>query len=192
MSVTKSPNAVVYRVQNNGEWATIVLEQWSQKPESDIRPYRYMGELLIYSSFGRFGYQWTACGQPFMEFLLGLDRDYFMGKMYAGNTTVFDFDDSIASMKEKVRSVRKEQGITHEEARALYEAVESVDYADSDTDFVESCVMADVRGYAGHKCNFDEPWEFVRRKINPQCEGFWREIWPEFCNQLRIDVVPVG
>lgn len=188
MTVTKSPNATVYRVQNNGEWATIVLEAWERKPVSDIRPYTYMGELLIYSSFGRFGYQWTACGTEFKKFLLGLDCGYFMEKMYAGKTTVFDFDLSIKELKEKVRSVRRDGGIDKDEARALYEAVESVDYSDSDADFISACMSADIRDYAGSKCNFDEPWDFVRHTINPQCEGFWREIWPEFCNQLRTEV----
>ena len=187
MSVTKSENAMVYRVQNDGEWATIVMEHWEHRP-SDIRPDRYMGELLVYSSFGRFGYQWTACGRSFIEFLLDLDRDYFMGKMYAGDTTVFDFDLSIAELKRKVRSVRREGGIDKDEARALYEAVESVDYSSTSEDFISACISADIRDFAGSKCDFDEPWDFIRTVINPQCEGFWKTIWPEFCNQLRQEL----
>ncbi len=178
-----------YHIQKDGEWATICINGWHRPDGPSGRTNRtYCGEFLAYTSFGVFGYQWTAMGQPLKEFLLDVELDYFCQKAYAGETTVFDFDQSIKALRDKVLAVRKEQGIDREEARALYEAIDNVDYSQDATEFVSACMSADIRDYAGSKCDFDEPWEFVRRVPNPQCVGFWKTIWPLFCNQLRVDL----
>lgn len=189
MSVTKSVNATVYRVHADGEWATIMMEHWVRKPVSDIQPYHYVGELVIYSSFGRFGYQWGHCGRPFPQFLLDMDMGYFMTKMYAGEVRVFDFEATVADMKRRIRSQRREHSFDRQDARNLYDAVEAISYTSDSSEFC-SALLEDneFRNSDGEGLGFCCPWDITVRKINPQCEGFWKTIWPEFCNQLREEL----
>ena len=193
MSVTKS-TAERYAVHTSGgEYASIVLRDWSRPVNIDqVRTTTYYcGEIQIHSSFGSWANTWTACGVPFKQFLLGAEFEYLFIKFMGTKFRVFDGEASFKSLVEKVLRDRREGGIGKEEARDIYgdldDAQEELE-AGSDS-FVNTLfrLMEDRRGRAFKM--FAEPWDLIVRKPDCQAVGFWREIWPEFTAALREELV---
>lgn len=180
-SVTKSVMET-YTIRNRGEYATIALRCSEAKGEDRY----YTGEILINSSFGSWANYWGACGRPFKEFLQKLDFHYTFGKFMGASLEVFDEDETIADIKRKLIEVRRENRITHEEVRDLWEQVDDIETY-SEESFGNGCREIGSNLGPRHPLHdyFNEPWDLKRTKPDVQATGFWREIWPHFITELK-------
>lgn len=181
MSVTKTI-ADRYTVRNNGEYAAIFVNGWSEAGEKSAR---HLGEIAIHSSFGSWAYQWSACGMPFREFLVKLDRGYLLGKLGGASAYVFDGEAAMKRAYRKVTEARRRREIERGDARDLWDALVDVhdDARSGSTMFVHLLSGIDD----GHKI-FAEPWYMVEQMENPDISGFLRDLWPEFVSVIRAEL----
>jgi hypothetical protein len=207
-SITKDTGFTVYRIRGghgDHEWATIALRAWRVDGTklSGGEP-RECGEIMIYSSFGSWAYQWGHCGVPFYRFLVGADMDYVFTKFMGADLTEFDGDGSVKALRQQVIEHRRFNGWSKETARALWDAIEdrSLQLEASERDFVEACheISSEFdedgigrilnRGAdADDIRNFlSEPWERTTTRIKPAARGFWRDLWPHLVAQLRTEL----
>ena len=193
MSCTKTTDAEVYAVRKDYEWATIMLRCWSRPANVGTpheRPY-YCGEILIHSSYGSWGNTWTACGEPFKEFLLDAEFDYVFTKFMGTRLNVWDGEGSVESLRERLLEWRKTGELTKGEARALWDEIDinETELETSERDFVECAyrMAADIEG-RNVRHFLAEPWELTRDQHDSQAVGFWRELWPEFIATLQAEV----
>jgi len=201
MSVTKHTNVDVYSVRNRGEWATIVVREWSDQREDGSEQHR--GEILINSTFGSWAHYWGAPGTRFRRFLLGLDFGYAFGKFMGLALEQYDGDASMAGLQRKVIESRRRRHISREAARFVWDQIDdhSSELRESQESFITAC------GHIGRECDapwarraistmelddigeiFAEPWYLTETRDHPQAVGFWRDIWPEFCAALRAEL----
>ena len=192
MSVAKS-TAERYAVHTSGgEYASIVLRDWSRPVNTGqgrTGTY-YCGEIQIHSSFGSWGHTWTACAVPFKEFLLDAEFEYVFIKFMGTKFRVFDGEASFKSLVERVLRSRREGEINKYEARDIYADMADVqeELECSSNDFCNA-VFRLVEGRSGRVSRmFAEPWDLMCHKPDPQAVGFWRDIWPEFTTALREEL----
>ena len=183
MSVTRTV-AERYTVRHGGEYAAILLNEWTEPGEKYPR---YLGEIAINSSFGSWANQWSACGMPFRAFLAQLDTGYLMDKLAGASAYVFDGSASMSLAFGKVLKARRQREIDPNEARDLWDALIDVqDEAASGS----SLFIHLLSGIEDKHGILDEPWYMVtEKKENPQLAGFLRELWPEFIAALEADII---
>lgn len=203
MSVTKHTNADVYSVKNKGEWATIVVREWSDRREDGSDWPR--GEILINSTFGSWSQYWNAPGMRFKKFLIGLDFDYVFGRFMGLSLEQFDGDASVAGIQRKVLDMRRRRQVGREEARFVWSEIDerTFELSEGEQSFITAC------GEIRRECEqpwsprtlsriemdelatiFEEPWYEIQKRDDPQAVGFWRILWPEFCGALRAELEP--
>lgn len=206
-SVTRDDSFKAYRVRggwDGHEWATICVRDWTMDGKPVGERTRYCGEILIHSSFGSWGHQWAHLGQPFPEFLLDVEFDYFFTKLMGSDLQVFDGEGSVRHLRQQIVEHRKTADLTKGAARALWQEIDACqnECEDSNASFVEQ--MRDIADRFNDGYSFDseieslseaerdavvqllqEPWELTTTKAHPQATGFWRDLWPVFVEQLR-------
>jgi hypothetical protein len=214
-SVTKDDGFSVYRVRGGRgdyEWATIAVREWCTQPDPMCgNERRQCGEILIYSSFGSWAYQWGHLGRPFRSWLLGCEFGYVFGKFMGDKLMVFDGEASVQYMRQRLIEKRWHRDMDKKIARVVWDelnAHESQAEA-SDRDFVEA--MGDIADRIREGWSIDteipdlfdsekqqayeflqEPWERIMHKNAPQAVGFWRDLWPVFINHLRAELQPAA
>jgi hypothetical protein len=193
MSTTKYNDAEVYSVRKDYEWATIVLRCWS-RPANVGTPHErtyYCGEIIINSTFGCWANVWTACGEPFKQFLLDAEFDYVFTKFMGAKLEVWDGEGSVKSLRRLLLEYRRIGDLDKEEARKLWDEIDANEYEleSSSNDFVEcaSRIADDIDSRGVHRL-LSEPWELTTTQHDHQAVGFWRELWPEFTQALRAEV----
>lgn len=201
MSVTKHTNADVYSVKNKGEWATIVVREWSDRREDGSDWPR--GEILINSTFGSWSQYWNAPGMRFKKFLIGLDFDYAFGRFMGLSLQQFDGDASVAGIQRKVLEMRRRRMVGREEARFVWDEIDTRSYelSEGEHSFITACGEIHLEckepwrsaklskfDLAELATIFDEPWYEIQKRADPQAVGFWRDLWPEFCGALRAEL----
>lgn len=207
-TVTKDEGFAVYRVRTNYEYATIAIREWQGRGIDDTP--RELGEILIYSSFGSWAYQWGHLGRPFKRWLLTAEFDYVFTKFMGTKLRVFDGEGSVKEMRCRVIEKRRYGDIDKPTARALWDELEAneSEAESSERDFVETMSAISQRFEDGWSVDTDdierlserqrnaamqllsEPWERIARKHDHQAVGFWRDIWPVFINYLRAELEP--
>jgi hypothetical protein len=192
MSATVSKDVMeTYRIRNGHDWATIALRTWSRQVNGGADTY-YCGEILINSSFGSWAYVWTACGRPFKEFLVDADFDYVFTKFMGTQLRIFDGEATITGLVRKVLDARRRNLLDAEEARELYDAIES-ERSGMDSSVERYCegvwrIARDLRigeRHPLHREVFSEPYFDTHDRYDPQPVGFWRDIWPAFTAELK-------
>lgn len=193
MSVTKTTDAEVYSVRSKHEWATIMLRCWSRQANVGT-PHEgtyYCGEILINSTFGAWAYVWTACGEPFKQFLMHAEFDYVFTKFMGSRLEVWDGEGSTKSLRRLLLEYRRIGDLDKDEARELWDAINAneSELECSSSDFVNCAErMADEIDCRGVYRLLSEPWEITTTKDDPQAVGFWRELWPEFTAALNAEL----
>jgi hypothetical protein len=169
-----------YTISNVHEYATICIVEWT--PRRDSHGPIYGGEILVNSTFGAFCNSWGHCGQPFKQFLAGLNFNYFMTKCRGMDAEQFDGEKSVRNAKERVTALRRDGTLTREQAREAWDAIEECESEaeHSEYAFVRELYQVDIPGLS-------EPWELVVRSPTPDTVGFWRDIWPEFVAAIRAE-----
>lgn len=188
MSVQRR-SADLYDVRASDEWATIVVRDW-QRPNRNGGVAWFCGEILIHSSFGSWANSWDACGRPFHEFFLGCDMHYFMGKCTSGNLKIYDGEATLKALRARVLDWRRSGRLSHDEAEHLWDGIEISASTIRDDERAMIDEMFDLAKGKGPAVNtfLSEPWELSLHKVNPQIEGFWKVIWPEFCSAIREEL----
>lgn len=166
----------MYRVRVKGESATFCLDQWARDSLGTPARRIYGGELLVHSSFGQFCHTWNSCAVPFKQFLLGIDFDSFMTKCLGKDFLVFDGAASVAKVKQTILEHRREEGISADDARELWDSIEDVGETAVSSEEGFHIALADICGEE----TIGSTSDFVVHVPSSQAVGFWRELWPEF------------
>jgi hypothetical protein len=149
-------------VRAGHEWAYVVADEDT-------------GLFSAHSSFGTFAHIWPPQHRsaPLWQFLARLDLHYFAMKTLGTNGTCLDFDGSIETMKKEVLHYRRRGG-DRGLARDAWDHLESIEQTNS-SDYlsVQVCDSTELLEALG-----DDWWGLVRNRTAPECEGFWRELWP--------------
>lgn len=114
---------------------------------------------------------WTSIGNGTLhEFLIGLDRDYVMNKLFGRHSLEeYDEDRTKDSLREYVIQLRKDGTFTKDGARDIWNEIE---WADS---------MDDIARLEGIEC----PYEFILYKNKRCVDWFWDEIWASFIDHIK-------
>lgn len=193
MSVTKD-TVERYSIRTDHEHASIFIRCWDRManvgtPHEGIY---YCGEIAINSSYGSWGYTWTACGSPFKKFLIGAEFGYVFTKFMGSDLHRFDGPASVREMFTVIARDRREGSMSKSEAREAWDLLdEARDEAECGSrDFGDA-----MRYVAGNlplehpmRDNFNDcmAWPHCT-KYEIQAEGFWKTIWPEFVGALRAE-----
>mgnify|MGYP000659772930 CR=1 FL=1 len=186
----------VYRVRGGHggyEWATICVDGWEVKNGDDTR---YVGEILIHSSYGNWAYQWTHMGQPFYQFLATSERDYVASKFMGSDAYEYDGEGTVQEFRKDVLRQRRSDGMSNEYARAVWDFIDENEsrMETSERDFVEAVeeLHQSLRDemLGGHlplplQYFLSDPYERVMSRLNPAFTNFWKELWPQFINNLQ-------
>lgn len=179
-----------------GEWANITLHCWDRLANAGT-PHEgtyYCGEITIQSSFGTWGHIWTACSNPFKQFLLEAEFDYVFGKFLGAGLHEFDGEGSMRALRRDLIEQRRLSMLDKDEARELWEALKDCEEeaTSSEHDWVNALSQAarDLRqGSPTCAARFlSEPWEHIERRPKPCAVSFWRELWPMFTQALREEL----
>lgn len=192
-----------YTVRVNGEWASIVLRQF-EALGVDNQP-RHIGEILIYSSYGSWGYQWGHLGEPFKQWLLDAERDYVAGKLLGSRAYQFDGEKSVNGLRQSLLEHRRTGDITKNDARSIWDWIEAneIELTSSDREFVEALYRcptdadwkytppgdrwAEPQPERGARYFLDEPYERPRTSLNRDFANFWLRVWPTFIDHLKAE-----
>lgn len=193
MTVTKTTREC-YEVRTgepHGEWANITLHCWDRKIWDDS--IYHCGEITIHSSYGTWGYIWTACGNNFKEFLCDIEFSYAFGKFMGASLMQFNGDASMQGLRHKVIEHRRTAWISKAEARALWDALKECEEEAtcSQNDWVNALnsTASDLcdEGHKEAASMLGEPWEMIRTKPRDCAVNFWRELWPLFIDALKSE-----
>ena len=138
------------------------------------------GRLLIDSTFGVYGYCWTHIGATtsFPEFLVGLDMDYMGIKMLGRDFYEYDYSETRKEIRKHIKRLRREKGLTREEADEEWAMSENVSCEFSYYDWLAESKLPDVYGF--------ESGDLLVKVPNHQWRGFWEKLWvPLFVPELR-------
>lgn len=194
-AVNKSSDMEVYRVRagHKGlEWATICIKGWQGKG-NDGQP-REIGEILIYSSFGCWAYQWGHLGAPFKKWLTETDdRSYIAEKFLGAKARVFDGEKTVRDLRARLIEKRRHDSLTKTEAREIWDYIDDneLQLETGERDFVEGMLEAQTEVVLtdGARRFLSEPWEYRATTMNRQFASFWREIMPVFQQALRDELI---
>lgn len=192
MSVTKTTREC-YEVRAGHEWANITLHCWDRRVNvgTQHEDTHYCGEITIQSSFGCWGYIWTACGSPFKRFLQRIEFDYAFGKFMGEKLRRYDGLATLSNISSQVLRQRRENRLDSHQAHEAWQAIADEDDRiehGSRTDF--GYAMLDIAGALGrdHPMRefFADPCAWpVATRYDAQAESFWRHIWPLFIEALK-------
>lgn len=198
MTVTKTTREC-YEVRENHEWANITLACWDRPANVGTKHEctYYCGEITIQSSFGTWGYVWTACGVPFKQFLMRAEFDYVFTKFMGTKLERHDGDGTFRQVRRDIVEQRRQGSIDRAEAREVWDAVSwERERIESDA---TSCgyALMDVASQIGTKHpmhdSFADPCAWPRvTKHDVQAVGFWRELWPAFVDALKAETQPAA
>lgn len=193
MPVTKATREC-YEVRKDGEWANIMLDCWERRPNFGAPQERvyYCGELVVHSSFGTWGYTWTACASPFKQFLQGVEFAYLFGKFMGVNLDRYDGAATLARLQSDTLAHRRARELTRAQAREAWsEILAESERIKSDA---MSCgyALMDVAERLGREHPMREEladphsWS-LQTAHDLQAVTFWRGLWPLFIAALKAE-----
>lgn len=143
------------------EWATVFVA-----PDREGNS----GTLCVNSTYGAYGYYWSNCGCPFVDFLCNIGTDYLMSKI---SDRVPDSSISEESVKDELTRLWQEKLISKEEKGRLWREV-------SDCDVCNYFTLTDL----------DLPEEFELENIvwtdyPIGAKQFLKVLWPAIVDKLK-------
>lgn len=177
-------DAKVYQLRSikNGDdycsWADITVRGWDGG-----------GTIDIQSDYGSYAYGWHHTGNKnFLEFLLKLDFHYFMGKckMQEGGGYTFDPTASVKDIYSEIVRWRKENGLSKEKARELWNLVNESELDSADT-------IQDIYEYIPPEVfstiYYNDPTALPSNQCeDPGCKFFWSTAWQAACEVWRKEL----
>lgn len=198
MPVTKSVREC-YEVREKHEWANITLKCWD-RPSNVGTQHEctyHCGEITIQSSFGTWGYVWTACGVPLKQFLLRADFDYVFTKFMGTKLERHDGDGTYRQVQRDIIEQRRQHSLDRAEAREVWDAVawerERIESDETSCGYALLEVASQIGLRHPMHDAFADPCAWPRiTKPDSQAVGFWRELWPSFLAELRRETQPAA
>lgn len=179
MKVSKY-QAECYHVSNGCDGASIFLRYW---PRDDGGA---SGYISIVGSFGSFGHYFGNTGTDFKSFLCSCDKYYLTNKFFGLQAKVFDCDKTVETLKRFVISRRRNGGLDSEKARDMFDAIKDADGNNSEEAFFMQLSENMPKFYEW------EIYSHVERIMNPQAEGFFKDLWPGFVAELQSERAAVA
>lgn len=196
MPVTKTTREC-YEVRDSnrgGEWANITLACWDRTANVGTKHegIYYCGEITIQSSFGTWGYIWTACSTPFKHFLTKVEFDYAFTKFMGTKLDRFDGEASAREVCKWITEGRRDGSLSKAEAREAWESFEEVRSMVECSEHDFGAGMMDVARSLDDRHplhdHFADPCGWPRcTKYDVQAQGFWRQLWPLFIEALKAE-----
>jgi hypothetical protein len=121
------------------------------------------------------GCHWWGARGPLSlhEFLLGLDRGYTLGKLFAYRSLdEYDEDTTKAVLRDVVKKGRRSGDWSKDQARDLWDQIEA---ADGDQD---------IARIEGMEC----PYEYIHHRPKNCAGWFWDNVWAAFTDHLRASL----
>ena len=194
MPVTKTTREC-YEVRENHEWANITLACWDRTANVGTKHEGtyYCGEITIQSSFGTWGYVWTACGVPFKQFLMRAEFDYVFTKFMGTKLHRHDGDGTMQQLRRDIIEQRRQGSLDRDEAREAWGAVdwerERIESDETSCDYALMEVASQLGKDHPMREHFADPCAWPRvTKHDCQAVGFWEKIWPEFVAELKKEI----
>lgn len=174
MKITKSKTETYTLIGSHGLWAKINLDCGEQSVN-----------VMISSDYGEYSYFWGSTGYTPKKFLCTIEMDYCMKKLMGGTGNMYDPD-----FKERQKSVNKliiEErlvcNISKETAREAWDKAKSIfEYCGNSDDLYFSEFM-DAEEF--EDIFFDHESIPQDKKLKPQVEMFWNNIWLPFTKELK-------
>lgn len=196
MSVKKTQREC-YEVRANREFANITIDCWDRIANRGTKHEGtyYCGEIVIHSSFGTWGHIWSACGQPFKQFLIEAEFDYVFTKFMGSELSCFDGEAAVREVRREVLEQRRRGELSKDQAREAWDLVTfeegRIETSESDCGYALQDIAAQLdRDHPMHDY-FADPSCWPRAtKHDIQAVGFWRELWPLFVAKLRQEIEP--
>lgn len=146
-------------IRKDGEWADFFARRFVTTNNDRTR---YSVTWVTYSSFGCFGHHWYAMGEPFHEFIAGIEEDYLLSKIAKREICdktmlrnvrreIFTSSASKDDKREAARAVRElaDNYESHTLATMLYESAEvnkvHIEWCDITTQVWENAAVMFVR-----------------------------------------------
>ena len=196
MPVTKTTREC-YEVREGtpyGEWANITLNCWQRMANVGTKHegIYYCGEITIQSSFGTWGYIWTACSTPFKHFLQKAEFDYVFTKFMGTKLDRFDGEASVLEAFKWITEGRRRGEMSKHEAREAWDALDDVRSMAECGEHDFGAAMMDVARSLDDRHplhdHFADPSGWPRcTKYDCQAQGFWRQLWPLFIEALKAE-----
>ena len=134
------------------------------------------GRLSISSDYGNWAFYWGSCGCPFKEFLISLDMYYMSGKMRESNW--FDHSTTMKEMKRIVLEERRDEALSAEKARELFDEVSTFDEHDQMEAFKVAMWHSELLGFF----DYSPP---IMTDVSPSFKRFFKTTWQAFIGQLK-------
>jgi hypothetical protein len=176
-------HVTVIDVRVDHEWGTFFVRESDVVPREGGKGFNASAEWTANTSFGVFGHYWSSMGQPFGEFIKGVDDYYLLGKI--GNQ-VTDDKLIVAGVKRLVREHRKAKSINAETAREAFDTIVSLA-----SEYGGEILCHEL--YQASELSFIDDWDVESRSYDGQSMGFVKKLWPEFVkkyNQQKVAVSP--
>lgn len=143
--------------------------------------YEKAGEIQIRSDFGDWSFYWGSCGSSFKEFLQRLDIGYVARKF--GEDSYFDFDKTISWYKQDLIEFRREESISAEKAREIYDQIkEAEDEGFTERNAFQTRIYSSMESLSSYLMDGDMG---VIEIISPRFNNFWDGPWKKFMEQLK-------
>jgi len=159
------------RDEKRGSWADITIDVTGD----------HSGRISISSDYGNYANYWGACGSGFKQFLTDLNIDYAADKFKADNW--FDLDKTLIDYKNQVIDCRRNESITAEKAREIYDEIKELESCSHESEFIVTIQNQDeLMKFFNYQPN-------LSHDITPQFRRFWKVIWPVFINELEKEMI---
>ncbi len=178
LPVLTAEAATCYTIRNGWAWAHIFVRHGvGQTGSGDPRGWVH---VAVISDYGSFGYCWTHIGgTPWVEFLTNLDMHYAMQKMLGERFRVPLSGSEALDRALPLIIDNRRNGMSKADARELFDAAKEAETCDGVQAF-----LRDWDDRSGGLFYRHELWDSRWDKVNPQAEGFWRDIWPHFLTAI--------
>lgn len=136
------------------------------------------GMFSAVTDYGNCAYRWSHHGcNDFREFFRGDSWDYYLNKLFQGQE-VYQQDETLQAVKERIIHLRWERRVTEEWAREEWDLLERHEDLYSESDF--------TRWY--DETRVDDAGEYYTRGHNSSAKAFVRKLMPRFAKMALDDL----
>lgn len=165
-----------YFVRVGHEWTEFFVREFA--PAEREGHTNYAATWACNSSYGVFGHHWSSMGRPFAKFAAEIDEDYLLGKI---SKTEPDAEVTVASVRRKILTIRRNKDCTKQEAADAWQAVENLD-----SEYGNNEIFLKLREDADIGAVLDNSdWDFATTAYPLNAVSFVKKLWPEFVKALQ-------
>jgi hypothetical protein len=138
------------------------------------------GRISIASDWGSWEYYWGSCGSSFKEFISSLNIHYVACKF--GEDKYINVEKSVFGWKKSVIEQRRDEEITSDFARLVYEEIKELEENCAPMDLVEACrSQTNLLEFSGYSPDFV-------KEVSPRFKRFWEKVFMHFQQHLKDEI----